>query len=181
MFSLRNRKTHSRKTFNPLDKPWILSKWSSSSMQKFEETRHITVSIIWYFSYTRTSYAFFAWSLKINLVKLEYNIVYVLQEQSKLIWKYKIIKLMHCLFKALPSNEKKKKNKSENESFLFPDLCKLILDSLNSSKQTSCTLMDFNNIKNQSIFSSQNNHLELNRPEFKEHFLISNSNNDNHS
>lgn len=96
-------------------------------MQKFEETRHITVSIIWYFSYTRTSYAFFAWSLKINLVKLEYNIVYVLQEQSKLIWKYKIIKLMHCLFKALPSNEKKKKINLKMSHFCFQIYANLFL------------------------------------------------------
>lgn len=43
------------------------------------------VSIIWYFSNTRTSCAFFAQSLKMNEVELEYNVVYVLQEQSKLI------------------------------------------------------------------------------------------------
>lgn len=47
------------------------------------------VSIIWYFSNTRTSCAFFAQSLKMNEVELEYNVVYVLQEQSKLISKFK--------------------------------------------------------------------------------------------
>lgn len=50
---------------------------------------------------------------------------------------------MHCIFKALLSNEKN----LETTKSLVLELCKLILDSLNPSKQTSCSFMGFNNIE----------------------------------